>query len=149
MYQPFTRALTLSERHMPKPPRSRSDLKNVKGLCEVIGQLPSDPEVPRGTQGYNRYTSQRAHWLGWLALTPGTGSYLRAQEESANKIYNRIREPKMLLWLIAAAGVDPLLVIQAKLVASATTAFSGQCKAIRQVVPYSMVADALWLNHAT
>lgn len=133
---------------MPKPPRSRADLETAKGLGEAICRLPSDPEVPRGTQGYNRYTTQRAHWLGWLGLTPGTGSYPRAPEERAIKIYNRIGEPKMLLWLIAAASVEPGLSRRAKLAASAATALRSQCKAIRQAVPYSVVADALWNNRA-
>lgn len=133
---------------MPPAPLSRADLESTKGLCAVILQLPSDPEVPRGTQGYNRYTTQRAHWLGWLGLTPGTGTYQRAPEERAGKIYNRIGEPKMLLWLIAAAGIDPSLALRAKLAASEVTALSSQCKAIRQIVPYSVVAEALWSNHA-
>lgn len=127
---------------------NRADLENTKGLGEMICRLPSDPEVPKGTQGYNRYSTQRDHWLGWLGLTPGSGSYLRAPEESARKIYNRIGEPKMLLWLIAAASVEPRFAVRAKLAASAATSLSSQCKAIRQVVPYSVVADALWSNHA-
>jgi hypothetical protein len=135
---------------MPTSPKSRIDLETVQGLKDAIRALPSDPEVPKGTQGYNRYTTQRAHWLGWLGDTPGTGSYERKTPpgKGAEHVYNRIGEPKMLLWVIEASGVHPSLVAQAKSAASVGPTLAGKAKAIRQVVPYSAVADALWSNRA-
>ena len=106
--------------------------------------------MPKGTQGYNRYTTQRAHWLGWLGDTPGTGSYERKTppNKGAEYVYNRIVEPKMLLWVIEAAGVRASLVAQSKTAAVVGSTLAGKSKAIRQVVPYSVVADALWDNRA-
>jgi hypothetical protein len=54
----------------------------------------------------------------------------------------------MLLWVIEASGVHPSLVAQAKSAASVGPTLAGKAKAIRQVVPYSAVADALWSNRA-
>lgn len=133
---------------MPDSLKSRSELETVRGLALAIGLLPSDPPVPKGTQGYNRYTSQRDHWLGWLGVTKGTGSYERSSETRAEVVYNRIVEPKMLLWLITAAKVDPARLKQATQGAAAANTLGGQSKAIRQAVPYSVVADAIWSNRA-
>ena len=71
---------------MPNSPKRREDLETVAGLTDAIRALESDPEVPKGTQGYNRYTTQRDHWLGWLSVTKGTGSYERSSETRANVV---------------------------------------------------------------
>jgi hypothetical protein len=130
--------------------RARSDLDTIEGLGNAIQALPSDPQVPKGTLGYNRYTTQRDHWLGWLDVSRGIGSYPRKTPpgRGANYVYNRIGEPKMLLWLIDASGVDRALVSEAREGASAAPTLAGRCKAIRQMVPYCVVADALWANRA-
>ena len=131
---------------MPDAPMNRSDLETTAGLECAIRGLPPDAEVPKGTQGYNRYTTQHAHWIGWLSVTPGAGSYARSPEVRARVVYNRLVEPQMLLWLIEASKVDPGLVSKAKRAVSALTTLAGKSKAIREVVPYSVVADALWQN---
>lgn len=133
---------------MPDSLKSRLDLDTVSGLALAIGLLPSDAPVPKGTQGYNRYTTQRDHWLGWLGVGNGTGSYERSSETRAKVVYNRIVEPKMLLWLIEAAKVDPARLKQATEGASAASALAGKSKAIRLSVPYSVVADAIWSSRA-
>jgi len=81
-----------------------------------------------------------------LGVTPGTGSYQRKTPEGkgADYVYNRIVEPKMLLWLIEASGVDPELLTAARSAVDSAHTLPGQAKAIRQRVPYRMVADALW-----
>ena len=125
--------------------KKRAELDTIKGLIAAIRALLSDPEVPKGTPGYNSYTTQRAHWLGWLGDTPGTGSYERKTPagQGAKYVYNHIVEPKMLLWLIEASEIDPLEISKAKRAASAAKTLAGKSKAIRVVVPYSVVADAL------
>lgn len=135
---------------MPNSPKKRDDLDTIKGLADAICALPSDPQVPKGTRGYNRYTTQRDHWLGWLGVTPGTGSYERKTPEGrgAKYVYNHIVEPLMLLWLIEAARVDPSLVGKAKRGASAALTPAGKSKAIRLAVPYAVVAAALGGNRA-
>lgn len=131
-------------------PLSREALDTVEGLAAAIHALPSDSPVPKGTPGYNRYTTQREHWLGWLGVTAGTGSYERRTPagRGAQYVYNHIVEPKMLLWLIAASGVDSELVRRGVHAAAAALTLPGKSKAIRQAVSYSLVADALWKNRA-
>ena len=88
---------------------------SVEKLINVIKKLPADKEVPSGTQGYSRYHSQKAHWLGWLSKKPGAKYYRQdAPNRGAKFVYNHIMEPKMLLWLITASGVDNKLIANAQ-----------------------------------
>ena len=50
----------------------------------------------------------------------------------------------MLLWLIEAAGVEPVVVREAQRVSLGPPTLAGSSRAIRQVVPWSEVARALW-----
>jgi hypothetical protein len=54
--------------------------------------------------------------VGWLDPAAGTGSYPRKTDPNrdARDVYNRIVEPKLLQWLISAAGVDEERVRQAR-----------------------------------
>ena len=85
---------------------------SIEWLIEAIRALPFDAPVPHGTPGYNQYTTQKAHWLGWLDLAAGTGSYPRSAGagRDAKYVYNHIIEPKLLLWLVTSAGVNAELV---------------------------------------
>lgn len=125
--------------------RSTLDALPVTWFTAVIRQLPADDPVPDGTQGYNEYATQKAHWLGWLDPSAGTGSYQRrpARVDTARAVYNRIVEPKMLLWLITAAGVAEARVRDAQLVASQATTLASKSAAIRRSVPWPVVAEAL------
>jgi hypothetical protein len=62
----------------------------------------------------------------------------------ARYAYNHIVEPKMLLWLIPAAGVKPALVRAARLAAKGPKTMMAQSAAIRRVVPWDMLAERLW-----
>lgn len=114
-------------------------------LATAISQLPSDAPVPKGTQGYNLYTTQKDHWIGWLNPGNGTGTYPRqtGKNASAKVIYNRIGEPKMLLWLSQASGVEDELLSQARVTAGLLNPLASQCAAIRKILPWRTVADAL------
>lgn len=114
-------------------------------LSDAICRLPSDPPVPSGTSGYNRYTTQRDHWMGWLNPAAGTGTYPRrtGHGATARLIYNRIVEPQMLLWLAEASGVEDDLVSGARDAAASTARFGSKAAAIRKFLPWSVVADAL------
>jgi len=125
---------------------ARSDeLETITGLIAAIRRLPSDPDVPKGNPGYNRYTTQKAHWLGWLGDTPGTGSYERKTPagQGVRYVYNHIVEPKMLLWLIDAAGVDAAKVGLATQASAEGRTLACKCRAIRKIVSYAMVSSAL------
>ena len=58
--------------------------------------------------------------------------------------FNHIVEPKMLLWLIGAAGVKPALIKTARLASSRGSTLPGKSASIRRRVPWSVVATALW-----
>ena len=115
---------------------------SVEKLIEVIKKLPSDKKVPSGTQGYSRYFTQKAHWLGWLSKKPGAKYYRQdAPNRGAKFVYNHIMEPKMLLWLISASGVDKKLVTKARENSENAQTMASSCACIRKVVPW----DALEL----
>ena len=92
------------------------------------------------------YATQKEHWLGWLGDYHGPGAYGRrtGTKRDAQYAYSHIVEPKMLLWLIAAARVRPALVGAARLSASKATTLPGKSASIRRQVPWSAVANALW-----
>ena len=111
----------------------------------AIEALPSDDPVPLHTPGYNRYTTQKAHWMGWLNPAAGTGSYARTSCDArgARNVYNRIVEPKMLIWLIEASGVPTGLVVAAKAASSNDMPMPTRAAAIRKRVPWVEVERAL------
>ena len=119
--------------------------ESVKWLLECIRQLPSDQPVPRATPGYNVYTTQKDHWIGWLDTTQGTGTYVRrtADDRGARYVYNHINEPKMLLWLITAAGLRSEVTRAAANAAECVQSLPKQCAVIRRQAPWLDVADAL------
>lgn len=118
---------------------------SVEWLIKAIDALPSDDPVPVGTPGYNEYATQKAHWLGWLNPGAGTGSYPRASgnEGGARNVYNRIVEPKMLLWLVSAAGVRRELVDSAHAVAESQKPMATRAAEIRRHVPWTEIEAAL------
>jgi hypothetical protein len=121
---------------------------SIEWLIQAIGGLPSDAPVASGTPGYNNYTTQKDHWLGWLNPHSGTGAYPRKNGpgRDAQYVYNHIMEPKMLLWLIAAAGIRDDLLIAAEKAAESATSLAGKSAAIRRNVPWPEVFAALWQN---
>jgi len=118
--------------------------ESIGWLIRIIRQLPSDERVPDRTPGYNNYNTQKDHWLGWLDPTAGTGTYPRktGKDRDARYVYNHIVEPKMLLWLISAAGVRPDSLDAAKQSARSATSMASKAKAIRSHVPWPVVAAA-------
>lgn len=114
-------------------------------LSDAIKQLPSDVPVSLKTQGYNQYTTQKDHWLGWLNPAAGTGSYPRRTggHVSAKTVYNRIGEPKMLWWLASAAEVDQGLLDEAKTKVDTQKPLSSQCADFRKVVHWRTLVESL------
>jgi hypothetical protein len=122
-----------------------SSVGTIEWFIAAIRQLPSDKPVPLGTPGYNRYTTQKAHWLGWLDPAAGTGTYSRsaAPGRDAKYVYNHIIESKLLLWLTAAAGVDTELVLRATEAAASANSMPAKSAAIRKLIPWDVVCEAL------
>ena len=117
---------------------------SIEWFINVIRHLPSDEPVAKGHPGYNNYTTQQAHWLGWLDPHSGTGTYPRKDEpgRDAGYVYNHIVEPQMLLWLAKAAGIEEEVMRAAK---DAADSVPGPSKAaaIRKRIPWLDMASAL------
>jgi hypothetical protein len=122
-----------------------SESESIEWLIAAIEGLPYDERVPDRTPGYNNYNTQKDHWLGWLNPSAGTGAYARktSNDLGARGVYNRIVEPKMLLWLVAAAGVRPALLRSAREAADAVSSLASKSAAIRKHAPWEVVAEAL------
>jgi hypothetical protein len=91
------------------------------------------------------YSSQKAHWLGWLKEYDGPGYYGRAEwNVTAEAVYNRIVNPSMVLWLGEAAGVPaPSVKAAADAALRAPDNMSSQSGAIRRHVTWAMIEAAL------
>jgi len=123
----------------------RCSSESIEWLMQAIRRLPSDEPVPPGTHGYNEYTTQKEHWLGWLDPTAGRGTYPRqiGSNRDARDVYNHVVEPKLLAWLIGSAGVSTELVQAALREAESKTKLPSKSAAIRRHVPWEVVAAAL------
>lgn len=129
-------------------PRSGKKISNgkprtVRQLRAAILRLPADRSVVVPGVWYK---TQKAHWLGWLKYYNTEGAYGRqaGMNRDARYAYNHIVEPKMLLWLIPAAGVKPGLVRAARAAAKGPKTMMAQSAAVRRAVPWEIVEAALW-----
>ena len=116
---------------------------SIEQFIEAIHRLPEDE--PHGNPKV-WYRTQKEHWLGWLSEYNGPGAYGRQTgiKRDAKYAYNHIVEPKMLLYLIRAAGVKPNLVKAAEEAAAAGATMMQQSGTIRRQVPWHVVREGLW-----
>jgi hypothetical protein len=111
------------------------------GRALTVREIWSDKEV--------WYSSQKVHWMGWLAEYDGPGYYGRKSwnGRTAEFVYNHIGNPSMLLWLAEAAGIP-----KKDLLAAKRSALSGRrnrvshCALIRKAIPWPVVEDRLRAN---
>jgi hypothetical protein len=92
-----------------------------------------------------RYSSQKEHWLRWLAEYDGPGYYGRKKpHESAEFAYNHIVCPPMVLWLGEASGVQRTKILEAKRAAlSAPASLPALSAAIRKTIPWEQIESRL------
>ena len=121
---------------------------DIEWFIKVISHLPSDEPVASRTPGYNNYTTQKDHWLGWLNPESVTGTYSRkiGPDRDARYVYNHIMEPKMLLWLITAAGIRQEKIQAAEKAVVDASSMAGKSAAIRKIVPWPEVMAVLSQN---
>jgi hypothetical protein len=125
------------------------------GLRRGIKDFPAKPRittrfeqdlVARGIKQPNVwYRSQKEHWMGWLGEYAGSGYYGRKiSNRTAEFSYNHINCSPMVLWLGEASGVDKKTVEKARRAALRAKGSMGpQCKAIRQIIPWSVIESRL------
>ena len=89
------------------------------------------------------YTLKPGKLAEYLEYARTIGRPARGNERGARNVYNRIVEPKMLLWLIAAAGVKRELVESAQAAAAKDAPMATRAAAIRKHVPWAEVEAAL------
>ncbi len=118
---------------------------SIEWFIQAIRDLPSDNPIANRMPGYNNYSTQKDHWLGWLDPNSGTGTYPRAsrQDRDARYVYNHIMEPKMLLWLVLAARVSPDLIQEAVLATEGASSLASKSAAVRKSIPWPVVSAAL------
>jgi len=123
---------------------------SIEQFLKAIQCLPEDKPVDDPKKWYR---TQKQHWIGWLSQYHGPGAYGRkvGAERDARYAYMHIAEPKMLLWLIKAAGVSSHFVRAAKRECAesspmdqrSASSMHQQAAAIRRLVPWEIVAEAL------
>ena len=124
-----------------------SHTRSIREFVVALRRLPSDePKVQSGVW----YHTQKEHWLGWLREYGGPGYYGRTaeQDRDARYVYDHIVEPKMLLYLMGAAGVDAKLVAAAKRATLRGRTMMEKSAAIRRLVPWGKIASHLWGTEA-
>lgn len=116
---------------------------SVAQLLRAIRHLPADEPVIDPKKWYH---TQKQHWIGWLGEYHTAGAYGRqvVEKRDARYAYNHIVEPKMLLWLIEAAGLSEATVKKAKKLAGQGKTMMQQSAAIRRLVEWDGVAGYLW-----
>ena len=118
---------------------------SVKKFIQAIERLQEDE--PR-MDSRVWYKTQRQHWLGWLSGYDTSGAYGRIanQNRDAKFAYNHIVNPYMLLYLIKAIPLRQELIDEAEKASENKTTLMAKSGAIRKVVPWSEIYEALWAN---
>ena len=108
---------------------------SIRQLRLAIEKLKSDKPVDDERKWY---TTQKEHWIGWLKEyhTPGAYNRKTGIRRNAQFAYNHIVEPKMLLWLAEAAGIEKKSITAAKAAKSSS--------AIRRIIPWQKIEDVLF-----
>lgn len=116
---------------------------SIRRFISAIRLLPADKPVSNPSKWYK---TQKEHWLRWLGDYHTSGAHGRktGKNRDAQYAYNHIVEPKMLLWLVAAARVNRDLIHVASRASKRAATMPGKSASIRKHVPWSEVADALW-----
>jgi hypothetical protein len=119
-------------------------LLDIPELLIAISRLAEDPRRRRATW----YESQKEHWVGWLFHYNSSGAYGRkvTTGRDARFVYNHVVCPGLLTYLADAAGVSRGLVRQAKHLAASGGTEMARAGAIRRIIPWELVQEALLEN---
>lgn len=118
-----------------------------KQLLARVRQLEAAPPISSQIMPPRCYANHQEHWIGWLREYDGPGYYGRGGHSisDASVVYNRVQNLGMIVWLAEAAGVHTGRVKQAHMTSTALGGrVAAQCGAARKLLPWAMVAKALW-----
>ncbi|MBQ9001923.1 MAG: hypothetical protein IJ087_08735 [Eggerthellaceae bacterium] len=90
--------------------------------------------------------TEREHMAAWFrdSRTKGAGSFSRAKgNDSGRTCYQRLQNAASLLWIAEAAGVAEATVESAFNAAKAAGDHRRACGAVKRVIPWDTVYDAL------
>lgn len=116
---------------------------SITKFRQAIERLPSDKPVIRAGVWY---TTQKQHWLGWLGEYEGPGAYGRQTnvKRDARFVYNHVVCPELLLYLARAIPLPVDMVRAAEDADQRGTSLMQRAGAIRKVIPWSVIYQALW-----
>ena len=117
---------------------------SIVELLIAVSRLPEGPRRIRDVW----YESQKEHWVGWLFHYNSAGAYGRkvTAGRDAKFVYNHVVCAGLLTYLAGAAGVAPPLVREARRIERSGGSEMARAGAIRRVIPWQLVQDALLRN---
>jgi hypothetical protein len=121
-----------------------SDSLDIRDLLVAISRMPEG----RRTRGKVWYESQKERWIGWLLDYQGGGAYGRKVHgrRDAERVYNQLQCPDMLIYLAKESGVSPGRIREAKRAAGkggSKARLAAKCGAVREILSWSLVLEAL------
>lgn len=91
--------------------------------------------------------STKDQWLGWLSQYDTPGYYDRkGSGYDAKFAYNHVQNHQMLIWLLAAAGLDAPTLSRAGADAEQGKTMAQRAAAVRKRVPWEHAFGLLWPN---
>ena len=123
------------------------DSIGIRDFLIAISRLPEDRPVRNPNKWYS---TQKEHWVGWLLEYNGPGAYGRKTRNGrdAKFVYNHVVQPEMLVYLAWASGVSRAKVAAARKVLGTRQPLMRQAASIRRLIPWEIVAAALWPGHS-
>lgn len=121
---------------------------SIRDFLIAISRLPEDRPVRNPRKWY---LTQKEHWIGCLYEYNGPGAYGRKTSlgRDARFVYNHVVQPEMLVYVARAAGVSRTRIAAARRVLGTHQPLMRQASAIRELLPWELVASALWPNRST
>lgn len=122
-------------------------MEESTSIAQFIKAIKKLPEDERKDRRGIWYLSQKEHWIGWLRGYYGPGGYGRQNwHRDAKFVYNHIVNPQMLVYLAHAILLRQELIEAVDEADLTGTTLMARAGAIRKVVPWSEIYQALWLQ---
>jgi hypothetical protein len=118
------------------------DSISVAQFIVAIDKLNADEPYERRGGWYGTTKDQ---WLGWLKEYDTPGYYGRkGSGYDARFAYTHMQNHQMLIWLLAAAGLEAPTLTKAATAAEAAKTMAAKAAAVRRIVPWDRAVELLW-----